>query len=100
THAARYLTRDPRRENVLSVFAGLRPLVKNVEGQNTASIPRDHSLTVSKSGLVTITGGKWTTYRKMAADTIDQAALVGGLDERPCVTPALRLHGSAEADGK
>jgi glycerol-3-phosphate dehydrogenase len=96
THAVRYLTKDPRREDVLSAFAGLRPLVKNVEGQNTAAMPRDHSVAVSKSGLVTITGGKWTTYRKMAEDTIDQAAIVAGLDERPCATSTLRLHGSTE----
>lgn len=100
THAARYLTKDPRREDVLSAFAGLRPLVKNVEGQNSASVPRDHNVAVSKSGLVTITGGKWTTYRKMAADTLDQAAIVAGLDERPCVTAALRLHGSEESTGQ
>jgi len=93
THAARYLTKDPQRVDVLSAFAGLRPLVKAGGQKDTASTPRDHSILVSQSGLVTITGGKWTTYRKMAADAIDQAALVGGLKERPCVTENLRLHG-------
>jgi glycerol-3-phosphate dehydrogenase len=93
THAARYLTKDPKRADVLSAFAGLRPLVKSVAGQDTASVPRDHSVVVSKSGLVTITGGKWTTYRKMAEDTIGQAALVGELEERPCATAQLKLHG-------
>jgi len=93
THAARYLSKDPRREDVLSVFAGLRPLRKTDGTGDTASVPRDHGVLVSKSGLVTITGGKWTTYRKMAEDTVNQAATVGEIDERPCITNSLRLHG-------
>ena len=100
THAVRYLSKDPRREDVLSAFAGLRPLVKAGGQRDTASTPRDHSVLVSKSGLVTITGGKWTTYRKMAADTIDQAALVGGLEECPCATENLRLHGWTKDAGR
>jgi glycerol-3-phosphate dehydrogenase len=60
---------------------------------DTAAISRDHYLLVSESGLVTITGGKWTTYRKMAEDTVNQALLVAGLDERECVTKKLRIHG-------
>lgn len=91
--AARYLTKDPQREDVLSVFAGLRPLVRSDETQNTAALSRDHSLLVSKSGLVTITGGKWTTYRRMGQDTVEQAALVAGLEARACKTEALRIHG-------
>ena len=93
THAVRYLTRDPTRADVLSVFAGLRPLVRAVDTENTASLSRDHTLHLSRSGLLTIAGGKWTTYRKMAEDTVDQAALVAQLEERPCVTKDLRLHG-------
>jgi glycerol-3-phosphate dehydrogenase len=97
SHAARYLTEDPTDEDVLSMFAGLRPLVRPAkDGGSTSSVSRDHMLAVSRSGLVTITGGKWTTYRKMGEDTIDQAALVGGLDERPCITRDLRLHGWIE----
>ncbi len=92
-HAARYLTRDPKREDVLSVFAGIRPLVSTGGDGDTAEISRDHTLHVSRSGLVTIAGGKWTTYRKMAEDTIDQAATVGGLQEKPSITRTLRLHG-------
>jgi len=92
-HAAIYMTKDPSRKDVKSVFAGLRPLVKAGEGGNTASISRDHYLVISESGLVTITGGKWTTYRKMAEDTVNQAMLVAGLDERECVTKKLRVHG-------
>jgi len=92
-HAAIYMSKDPTREDVKSVFAGLRPLVKAGGGENTASISRDHYLVVSESGLVTITGGKWTTYRKMAEDTVNQALLVAGLNERECVTKNLRIHG-------
>jgi glycerol-3-phosphate dehydrogenase len=92
-HAAIYMSKDPTRADVKSVFAGLRPLVKAGEGDSTASISRDHYLVISESGLVTITGGKWTTYRKMAEDTVNQAMLVAGLDERECVTKKLRIHG-------
>jgi len=79
-----------------NVFAGLRPLVKNDEESNTATLSRDHSLLISPSGLVTITGGKWTTYRKMGQDTVDQAALVACLDERESKTATLRIHGWQE----
>lgn len=93
THAARYLTKDPKPEDVLSVFAGLRPLVSRGDSKDTSSISRDHTLLIDTSGLVTITGGKWTTYRKMAEDTVNEAAVVAGLDERESVTENLRLHG-------
>ncbi len=93
THAARYLTKDPTRADVRSVFAGLRPLVKSGGESSTAALSRDHTLLISQSGLVTITGGKWTTYRKMGQDTVDQAALVAGLDPRECKTEHLRIHG-------
>ncbi|MGD9900498.1 MAG: glycerol-3-phosphate dehydrogenase/oxidase [Calditrichaceae bacterium] len=93
THAARYLTKDPSKDDVLSVFAGLRPLVKSHETSDTASISRDHSLIVSSSGLLTICGGKWTTYRKMAEDTVKEAELLAGFEERPVKSAHLRLHG-------
>lgn len=92
-HAAKYLSKDPSREDVQSVFAGLRPLVSTEDGKSTAQISRSHTLMVSISGLVTITGGKWTTYRKMGEDTIDKAALIAGLEERPSKTKDLRIHG-------
>lgn len=92
-HAARYLTKDPNPADVLSMFAGLRPLVSMGEKENTAAISRDHTLHISNSGLVTITGGKWTTYRKMAEDTVDQAAVVAHLYEQPCATKDLNIHG-------
>ncbi len=93
SHAGRYLTRDPKREDILSVFAGIRPLIR-VEGEDkTASLARDHHLTISQGGLVTIAGGKWTTYRKMAEDTVTQAARFVGLPPRSCKTENLPLHG-------
>ncbi|MFN2358102.1 MAG: glycerol-3-phosphate dehydrogenase/oxidase [Desulfotignum sp.] len=92
-HAAIYLSKDPEPKDVKSVFAGLRPLVDTGSSDNTAAISRDHYLVISESGLVTITGGKWTTYRKMAEDTVNQAMLVAGLNEQECVTKKLRIHG-------
>ena len=92
-HAKQYLTKDPTRADVKSVFAGLRPLVKPSSEKSTAEISRSHHLQVSESGLVTIAGGKWTTYRKMAEDTINQAAVVAGLENEACKTEELRIHG-------
>jgi glycerol-3-phosphate dehydrogenase len=74
------------------VFVGIRPLVGAGSG-NTAALSRDHTLQVSRSGLVTIAGGKWTTYRHMAEDVIDQAATLAGLEHTSCRTRDLRLHG-------
>lgn len=95
-YAGRYLQKDPTEKDVLSVFAGLRPLVKPPHDEDTAAISRDHSIIVSRSGLITIAGGKWTTYRKMAQDVIDKAILVGGLPDRPCITKTVHLHGYQE----
>ena len=93
-HIARYLTRDPQRSDVLSVFAGLRPLVRKPGAGSTSEISRDHALFVSNSGLVTIAGGKWTTYRKMAEDAVDMGINVGELEEKACITEDLQIHGS------
>jgi glycerol-3-phosphate dehydrogenase len=98
TTAGKYLDRIPRKSDVLSVFAGLRPLAypdKN-DANSTKEISRDHKLIVSPSGLITITGGKWTTYRKMAEETIDKAIRTAGLNPSPCVTKNLRIHGYSE----
>lgn len=92
-HAKQYLSKNPERSDVKSVFAGLRPLVKPADTKSTAEISRSHHLQVSESGLVTIAGGKWTTYRKMAEDTINQASIVAGLEQVPCKTEGLRIHG-------
>ena len=92
-HAALYLDHDPTREDVLSVYCGIRPLVRSSGDKGTAALSRDHVLMISQSNLVSIMGGKWTTYRKMAEDTVEAAALVAGLDERRSQTVNLRLHG-------
>ena len=95
-HAGRYLTKDPTPDDVLSVFAGIRPLVTdptNPSTGDTSEISRDHVLHISNNGLVTISGGKWTTYRQMAEDTIDQAATLANVEERPSVTADLHIHG-------
>jgi len=93
-NAARYLSHRPSAKDVLSVFAGLRPLVQPGSGAlATKAISREHVVVISPAGLVTIVGGKWTTYRKMAEDTVNDAVAVGGLPEKPCVTEQLRLHG-------
>jgi len=98
-NAARYLTSVPERSEILSMFAGLRPLVAGRALHRTASVSRDHHIEVSASGLVTIAGGKWTTYRHMGEDVIDEAARVGGLPERKSTTRELPLHGwCAEAE--
>ena len=93
TNAAKYLNKTPTRRDVLSVYAGLRPLVKVGDSKNTAALSRDHTILISTAGLLTIAGGKWTTYRKMAEDAVDQAQTMAGLEERPCVTDHLQIHG-------
>lgn len=94
--AADYLARDPSRADVLAVFAGIRPLVRTGNGGATSVLSRDHTVLTSSSGLITVCGGKWTTYRKMAEDVVNVAATVGGLDERPCPTRELPIHGWRE----
>jgi glycerol-3-phosphate dehydrogenase len=89
----KYLTHTPNRKNIRSVFAGLRPLVKG-NSKKTAELSRDHLITVSDAGLITITGGKWTTYRRMAEDVINTAIKKTGLEDKPCVTFDLRIHGA------
>ncbi len=91
--AARYLDHAPSRSDILSAWAGIRPLVKAGGSGGTAALSRDHSIHIDRNGLLTIAGGKWTTCRKMAEDCVDQAALLAGLDERACVTRSLRIHG-------
>jgi glycerol-3-phosphate dehydrogenase len=95
--AGDYLARRPTRADILSVFTGIRPLVRTGEASSTAALSRDHTITISRSGLLTIAGGKWTTYRKMAEDAVDHAALLARLDERPCPTRDLAIHGSGPA---
>ncbi|WP_419545206.1 FAD-dependent oxidoreductase [Odoribacter laneus] len=92
--AGRYMKRKPERKDVFSVFAGLRPLAApKKEGKSTKEISRSHKIFVSRNKMVTITGGKWTTYRKMAEDTIDKAIDLGLLEKRKCVTKDFKIHG-------
>jgi len=96
-HAARYLVQDPTPADVQSAWAGLRPLVGGEEqGAATSALSRDHTISISPSGLITVTGGKWTTYRRMAQDAVDHAATVAELDDRECITRELRIHGYHE----
>jgi glycerol-3-phosphate dehydrogenase len=97
-HANRYLSSHILERDVLAVFSGLRPLVKDPKGHRGAALSRDHTVVVSPSGLVTVTGGKWTTYRLMAEDAVNQAVEVAGLEKRPCLTASLRLKDDEDKD--
>lgn len=83
--SARYLTRAPKAEDIRSIWVGLRPLVKpqDDDGDNTKKISREHTVLASRSGLVTVTGGKWTTYRAMAEDVLQKCFATGLLAEKP-----------------
>lgn len=101
--SARYLRRAPRAEDVRSIWVGLRPLVKpqDEDGGNTKSISREHTVLASRSGLVTVTGGKWTTYRAMAEDVLQKCMDERLLPARPGgVTAALPLVGAVAGPGK
>jgi len=94
-NAASYLAEKPTRNDILSVFAGLRPLAAGSgEEKKTKEISRSHQVIYSPSGLITILGGKWTTYRKMAEDTINIARRIGNLPDIPCQTKDLAIHGN------
>ena len=83
----------PEPQDVESVFAGIRPLIRSDATQKTAALARDHKLDVERSGLITITGGKWTTYRHMAEMCVDKVIDIAALTKQPCVTKKMRLHG-------
>jgi glycerol-3-phosphate dehydrogenase len=91
--AGGYLARRPARSDILSVFTGIRPLVKAGDTASTSALSRDHTIHISRSGVLTITGGKWTTYRKMAEDCVDHAIVLARLADRPCLTRDLHVHG-------
>lgn len=92
--AGKYMTRKPTREDVLAVFAGLRPLAApKGEGTSTKEISRSHKIIVSEHKLITITGGKWTTYRRMAQDTVDKAMALGLVARRECLSEHFKIHG-------
>ncbi|TCC90511.1 glycerol-3-phosphate dehydrogenase/oxidase [Pedobacter frigiditerrae] len=93
--AASYFKTKPTENDILSVFSGLRPLAAPTDsnGSSTKEISRDHKLIVSAKGLITITGGKWTTYRRMAEETVDLAIKEAGLNAAACITKDLKIHG-------
>jgi glycerol-3-phosphate dehydrogenase len=96
--AGSYLQKAPTRSDVLSVYAGLRPLAApDKDTDSTKEISRSHKIITAASGLITITGGKWTTFRKMAEDTVDAAIVTGGLAAVACATEGLHIHGYTTA---
>jgi glycerol-3-phosphate dehydrogenase len=91
--AGRYFKKAPARKDVLSVFAGLRPLASDPGNpESTKEISRRHKILLSSSGLLTITGGKWTTYRRMAEETLDKAIKAGLIPARKCITADMRIQ--------
>lgn len=96
--AGNYLQKQLTREDILSVFVGVRPLVKHAKTKNTAALARDHIIEIDESNLLTITGGKWTTYRQMAEDAINQACAKIDLPMKNCQTEHLKIHGSSGED--
>jgi glycerol-3-phosphate dehydrogenase len=97
--AAQYLSRPPQRSDVLSVYVGIRPLVKAGSGASkTSALSRDHTIHIDNSGLLTIVGGKWTTYRHMAEDCVNHAITLGELPDVPSKTHDLRIHGYQQED--
>jgi glycerol-3-phosphate dehydrogenase len=91
--ASLYLAKKPTKADILSCWAGVRPLVKMGDGKNTAALSRDHTVHIDQCGLLSIAGGKWTTYRNMAQDAVNQAATLGDLPDKGCVTTNLNIHG-------
>jgi glycerol-3-phosphate dehydrogenase len=88
----KYLIKPPSRKDVLCIFAGLRPLAANPDNPSaTKEVSRRHKIVISKSGLVSIIGGKWTSYRRMAEETINRAISAGMLEKRKCITKELKL---------
>ena len=101
--SGRYLSKAPRREDIKSIWVGLRPLVKPADddGDDTKGLSREHTVLVSRSGLLTVTGGKWTTYRAMAEDVLQKASEASLLERaRPGVTTHLTLVGGGLPGGE
>jgi glycerol-3-phosphate dehydrogenase len=92
SHAKEILNPYPKKEDIQSAFAGIRPLVKSNQTKSSSKLSRNHEIIISKSGLVTIVGGKWTTGRKMAEETINKAFK----KPLPCKTKNLPLHKTDE----
>ena len=93
SHFNKYSSTQIESKDIKSVFVGLRPLIKSSNVSATALLSREHTIVISKTGLLTISGGKWTTYRKMAKDAIQNAIFIGKLEKKACVTDKLEIHG-------
>lgn len=98
--AGEYLTKKPTRADIKSVFSGIRPLVSRSDVSKTSALSRSHELFVDASGLVTITGGKWTTYRRMAEDAVSKAMSIGGVMPAECLTATLRIESEGADSGE
>lgn len=96
--AKNYLENPPTKEDILSIFVGIRPLVKSSNTKNTASLSRDHTIEIDDANLLTITGGKWTTYRRMAEDAVNQAIKLADLPDKKCVTEDLKIYENDTAE--
>ena len=97
--AGDYLVSQPTRDDILSKFAGVRPLISRSNTTNTAKLSRSHKLYIDDNGLITITGGKWTTYRQMAEEAVDAAINVGHLSATECVTKTLPVDAPPPSTG-
>jgi len=96
-HAGIYLSKRPQRTDIRSIFVGIRPLVKAAKSKATSKLSRDHTIVVEESGMITITGGKWTTYRKMGQDVIDTAMRAHGFKAKPSCTAEMKLIGAMDS---
>ena len=92
-NASKYMTIKPAKKDIKSVFTGLRPLAATSNKKSTKEVSRSHKINISTTGLISILGGKWTTYRKIAEDAVDASISLGGLRKRNCKTKNLRIHG-------
>lgn len=95
-----YLTERPKRTDILSVFAGIRPLISRSGAKNTAALSRSHEVFVDADVVITITGGKWTTYRRMAEEAVNRAVEIGGLNTTPSITAQLKIAAPTTISGK
>lgn len=98
--AGAYLKKQPARDDILSKFAGVRPLVSSADTTNTSKLSRSHELFIDPNGLITITGGKWTTYREMAEQAVDAAIKVSGLHASECITRTLAIDAPPTSTGE
>ncbi len=92
-NASKYMSIKPSKKDIKSVFTGLRPLAATSNKKSTKEVSRSHKINISTTGLISILGGKWTTYRKIAEDSVDASIPLGGLRKRNCKTKKLRIHG-------